>query len=289
MRQRLMSSVGPRKVLCVIDPPQSGEINMAIDEALLEQAQPDWPIVIRLYRWEQPTLSLGRFQSLEDRDGIPGLDQLPWVRRKTGGGAILHHHEWTYSILIPVQDISKGIKGHSEPLYRAVHLSVMDGLRGMGWRAALSETCTCDVQAEKIPESFLCFSRRSPVDLVIDQYKILGSAQRRTSSGLLQHGSLLLRSSPFTPKMLGLTDLVRDHRIATGSTVELNQEHKNLMRFLEGSNAILAEGKADETDVRLAAKVDVWPDFLMGSLQRGVSELFQCTWETGKLNELLRF
>ena len=79
----------PREGVVLIDPPLSGETNMAIDEALLRDATPESPVVLRVYRWEQPTLSLGHFQSWDDCRAVPGLSDLPWVRRKTGGGGRL--------------------------------------------------------------------------------------------------------------------------------------------------------------------------------------------------------
>ena len=165
----------------IIDPPRDGEANMAIDDALLEHAKPAWPVVMRIYRWQKPTLSLGHFQSLEERKSFPMLEGLESVRRRTGGGAIVHDQEITYSLVFPNR--GKGmVKGHSEQLYRAVHMAAIESLRKLGWEANLSESCTCANSSNPKSESFLCFLRRSPVDLVVGPYKILGSAQRRTSS-----------------------------------------------------------------------------------------------------------
>lgn len=237
----------PIPVTLRIDPPRSGEENMAIDSALLEEAASTNRIIVRLYRWQEPTLSLGHFQNWEDLVGDSGridattavrLQALPWVRRKTGGGAILHDQEWTYSLVIPhaVGGLGQADrnKGHNEVLYRAVHESMREGLRAFGWMASLSEQCTCALQpahasVQPVPtllptppkrvvmeepsaagrrEAFLCFQRRTPVDLVVGEHKVLGSAQRRNRWGLLQHGSLLLRASAHFPCLLGLEDLV---------------------------------------------------------------------------------
>ena len=56
--------------LVIVDPPRSGESNMAIDEALLQNATPGWPVVLRVYRWDRPTLSIGHFHRIEDRDDL---------------------------------------------------------------------------------------------------------------------------------------------------------------------------------------------------------------------------
>ena len=66
--QSLTDANQDARIPVILDPPQSGEINMAIDESLLKNATSDWPIVMRVYQWDRPTLSLGHFQRLEDRD-----------------------------------------------------------------------------------------------------------------------------------------------------------------------------------------------------------------------------
>jgi len=234
--------------LVILDPPLSGPRNMEIDDALLKNARPDWPVVLRIYRWEVPTLSLGHFQQIEERESSQGLMQLPWVRRRTGGGAIVHDRELTYSIVLPKRD-GQPTKGHNEALYRAIHLQFVHELGKQGWDAKLAETCTCKLSPEQKSEPFLCFSRRSPVDLIVGRDKILGSAQRRSVSGLLQHGSFLLQGSESTPQLPGLLDL--EVRSALG-------------------NGIAA-----------------WQNFFIATLKDGVDQLLQVRWQNGKLLELL--
>jgi lipoyl(octanoyl) transferase len=203
--------------LVIITPPLRGDENMAIDEALLRCALPQWPVVLRIYQWDRPTVSLGRFQSFADMERDPLLKDLDWVRRQTGGGAIVHDRELTYSVLVPARETGK-LKGHSEILYRSIHNSIRSELVQLGWDAKLSESCTCQTAIERKAEPFLCFLRRSPVDLLVDQYKILGSAQRRTETGLLQHGSFLISHSLATPELLGIAELLNhvDSRIHCG-------------------------------------------------------------------------
>ncbi len=270
---------GPREGVVRIDPPLSGETNMAIDEALLRDATPESPIVLRVYQWEQPTLSLGHFQSWEDCRTIPGLSDLPWVRRKTGGGAIVHDQEITYSILIP-ETRNKTSKGHSELLYRAIHGSVVENLKKLGWDAKLSETCTCSTATNQKEEPFLCFSRRSPVDLIIGTHKILGSAQRRTSAGLLQHGSLLIHQSPTTPKLIGLSELTRyipskfvQEAFHTDSISNYNQH----MRETGLTDAFFNSAGAPSV-ARASLDRNAWADFLVGVLKSRLSEIANCQW-----------
>ncbi len=238
----------PNPGLVLVDPPKSGACNMAVDEALLADAKPFWPIVLRIYEWDRPTLSIGHFQRLEDRDNSESLRALPWVRRKTGGGAIVHDHELTYSILFPNRD-NQPTKGHSEALYRAIHLQFVEALTKLGWDAKLSEACTCKVSADAVPAPFLCFLRRSPVDLVVGDDKILGSAQRRSANGLLQHGSFLLQRSMAAQNLAGLLDG-------------------------EGGN-------------KCGYSPNDWQKFFVATLKDGIAELLQVSWRNGKLSELM--
>src|SRR5436190_15116613 len=85
----------------IIDPPLIGPMNMAIDEALLESAATDGVATLRLYQWSEPTLSLGYFQAAEERERHQASTNCPLVRRASGGGAILHDRELTYSLALP--------------------------------------------------------------------------------------------------------------------------------------------------------------------------------------------
>ena len=259
--------------LVIVDPPRSGESNMAIDEALLQNATPSWPVVLRVYRWDRPTLSIGHFQRIDDRIDVPHLSDLPWVRRKTGGGAIVHDQELTYSILIPNR-ANQSVKGHSEALYRAVHMSFVEELKKLGWNARLAESCTCKASEEKIPEHFLCFSRRSPVDLIIDSDKILGSAQRRSATGLLQHGSLLISRSQSTPELCGLLD-------APGGSFP---NHPKKMRKKGTDVASLISANSDNESSKRG--LDDWLEFFVDTLKTGMSGLLQIEWRKGTIEDL---
>jgi lipoyl(octanoyl) transferase len=180
--------------------PQSGVWNMAADEVLLDLAATQEVATFRWYRWAEPTLSLGYFQDVADVEADPRWAPLPKVRRLTGGGAILHHHEWTYSIAVPAR---QPLVARPEDLYDVVHLAVVECLQTCGYAAALrGET------RKQSPEPLLCFSRSDSHDVILSGHKILGSAQRRRKGAILQHGSLLLRRSVWTPDHPGIEDLV---------------------------------------------------------------------------------
>ena len=244
---------------------------MAIDETLLQNVQPDWPIVLRIYRWDRPTLSLGHFQRIEDRIEHSLLRELPWVRRKTGGGAIVHDQELTYSVLIPNRDDFPA-KGHSEPLYRAIHSAFVETFRLLGWNAELSESCTCASLKRRNTEPFLCFLRRSPVDIIIGDVKILGSAQRRSTTGLLQHGSFLLRRSQWTPGLNGLLDTEKK----SASLEKLWDE-----TMVDASKDVRCDQVTED-------EMNRWCELAISTLKAGMAKSVDVSWKSGRLCDLIQ-
>ena len=195
---------------------------MSIDQALLESVEAHGEPVLRLYQWSQPTLSLGYFQSLGDRNEHRESASAACVRRATGGGAILHHHELTYSIVIPVGRSESGPRTY---LYQKTHQAISQALHGFGVRAVPHKMLANQSQEKQNP--FLCFQRRTDEDLIVSGYKVLGSAQRKTQHAVLQHGSLLVRASEMAPQLPGIVDLtsksVTIESIVAGLVEELSK------------------------------------------------------------------
>jgi lipoate-protein ligase A len=185
--------------IIVDEEPKPGSWNMAVDELLLETALDGGGPTLRVYRWSEPSVSLGYFQDVDRIEPNSMLAGLPVVRRLSGGGAILHHHEWTYSCSLPAHHPTAASPAS---LYRSVHDRVVALLARHGLNGRLRGKSDGPYR-----EPFLCFGRRDPCDLVVGKHKILGSAQRRRRGALLQHGSLLMRRSPFAPDFLGIADL----------------------------------------------------------------------------------
>ncbi len=178
--------------------PAPGAWNMAVDEVLLQRAV----ACLRFYRWSEPTLSLGYFQTYAERREHPPSLPCAAVRRLTGGGAILHDFELTYSIVLPG---THPLAAHRDELYRAVHGSLIEALGQLGIAARL---CQPAHKIEAVREPFLCFQRRSPGDVLIGQTKICGSAQRRRYGAVLQHGSLIWQTSAAAPELPGVADII---------------------------------------------------------------------------------
>ena len=185
----------------LIDPPRSGVWNMAADEALLESAARGDATTLRFYRWEEPTLTLGYFQRAEDRAGHRASRDCAMTRRASGGGAILHDRELTYSFAVGK---SAGALRRAQPLYDAFHETLIEVLR---MRTVDAVRCTGTERPAGAAEPFLCFQRRTPGDVLLGDAKIVGSAQRRRHGAVLQHGSLLLAQSPAAPELPGVAEL----------------------------------------------------------------------------------
>ncbi len=173
------------------DPPLDGPTNMARDEVLLNRVGNGQSVpTLRLYQWAPPTISLGYFQRFADYESLPApAGELAVVRRLTGGGAILHDLELTYSLALPNQHslLSDG----PTRLYELAHDAVVASLATLDVPSARCGT-TDDSTPTRGP--FFCFERRHALDVLIGSDKVAGSAQRRTRRAILQHGSIVLRN-----------------------------------------------------------------------------------------------
>lgn len=185
--------------LLIESKPTSGSWNMAVDEVLLESAIERNLCSVRIYRWCTATVSLGYFQKAAAISDAPCLHSLPVVRRLSGGGAILHHHEITYSCSVPARHI---LARQPHKLYWLVHSAINHVLATHGITAAIRGK-----SQQQHKDSFLCFSRGDPNDIVLHGCKIVGSAQRRRRGAILQHGSLIVQKSLHAPEIAGLLDL----------------------------------------------------------------------------------
>ena len=161
----------------------NGFLNMAIDEAMLEaHLRGLTPPTLRVYRWSPLTLSLGYFQNLErdvDQKKCSELG-IDVVRRSTGGRAVLHHDELTYSV---VASEKYGLPKSVEQSYKLLSKGLIAAYRILGLEV-------CLVPYERGLYSAACFTSASLADLAFQGRKIAGSAQFRKGDTLLQHGSL---------------------------------------------------------------------------------------------------
>ena len=204
--------------------PARGTWNMAVDEAILEfAARGEVPPTLRLYAWAPPCLSLGYAQPIKDVD-LKQLQEFGWeiVRRPTGGKAILHTNELTYSVCGPNSE--PRLVGGVLESYQRLSFALLEALTLMGINAdTVSNSASQQTLTEDNP---VCFEVPSNYEITVDSKKLIGSAQARRKSGVLQHGSMPL-SGDLT-RILKVLDFTDDnHRqqaakrlLAHGTTVE---------------------------------------------------------------------
>jgi lipoate-protein ligase A len=160
----------------------SGPVQMAADEVLLESALAG-TASLRVYAWEPATVSLGYFQKQAERLRHPRLAAYPWVRRATGGGAIVHDRDLTYAVALP-PDWLGGITPACwhDRLHRA--------LAELLGRCGVPASVVCGQRSRPQELDYLCFAVPQPGDVVVQGVKIVGGAQRLRLGALLQHGSI---------------------------------------------------------------------------------------------------
>jgi lipoate-protein ligase A len=172
----------------LITPPARGAWNMAVDEAILETVGRGGSLpTLRLYAWEPACLSLGYAQPLTDVD-IPRLQACGWemVRRPTGGRAVLHADEITYSVIAPLEE--PRLAGTVLESYSRLATALVEALRLLSLPVEVQEHTGME---GKTPNP-VCFEIPSTYEITVGGKKLVGSAQARRKEGVLQHGSLPL-------------------------------------------------------------------------------------------------
>jgi len=181
----------------LVTPPASGAENMALDEALMDRARTTGEWVLRVYSWSAPTISLGRNQSARGRYDLDRIRELRLdvVRRPTGGRAILHDREITYSVTAPVGDA-----GDLRESYDRINHLLLRGLRSLGVAASVASPAGRSMSPGMAP----CFDEPAAGELTLGGRKLAGSAQWRSDDALLQHGSILIADDQSLLATLGV-------------------------------------------------------------------------------------
>ncbi|RFA36675.1 octanoyltransferase [Virgibacillus dokdonensis] len=164
--------------------PHDAAINMALDEALLHwHKEGKIPPTLRFYQWRKPTLSVGHFQKIAGKIDLDGIKkhQCQLVRRMTGGSAVLHDDELTYSIVI--SESHPAIASSIRQAYYDLSKGILEGYKNLGIEAGYAELASKE-------RSNICFERPAFYEMVADGKKLSGNAQTRKKGVLLQHGSI---------------------------------------------------------------------------------------------------
>jgi lipoate-protein ligase A len=228
----------------LLSAPADGATNMAIDEATLHAvAAGKAPPTLRLYAWEPPCLSLGRAQKASDVDlsalQTTGFDL---VRRPTGGKAILHIDELTYSVVAP--ETEPRVAGGVVESYRRLSTGLVRGLEKLGGIEIVA-----DQRAEnRRLEGPVCFEVPSDYEITAERKKLVGSAQMRAQGAVLQHGALPLHGdiARICPLLAAHPDPTRVRARATTVEAAFGKH----IAWDEAASA-LAEGFAEALNLRL--------------------------------------
>lgn len=171
----------------LVSRPHDGATNMAIDSALLQRAAATGEATLRIYEWASPVISLGRHQRARGcydlaRAAAAGVS---FVRRPTGGRAVFHHHEVTYSVAAPVR------LGTLRESFTAISRLIVSGLARLGVQAWLAGEGR---RRAPVPGLQPCFAEPVAGEILVGGRKLVGSAQYRDRDAILQQGSILVEN-----------------------------------------------------------------------------------------------
>ncbi|MDE0181251.1 MAG: biotin/lipoate A/B protein ligase family protein [Caldilineaceae bacterium] len=262
----------PHWRLIIEESPRSGAANMALDEAIAEAAADGAvPPSLRFYRWHLPTVSLGRHQKAADVDeaqlATRGYDL---VRRTTGGRAILHTDELTYSVAGPVADPL--MAGGVMDAYLRFSNALLSGLEVLGLVANKAGART------RTPRdlSAVCFEAPSAYEITAGGLKLMGSAQSRRKGYVLQHGSLPLWGDiTRLVDVLAVSPAEKERlrhqlpRLATTLAEALEVPHDSESLAFQRVAAAMAEGFAS------ALEIDLQPGTISARELRRSAELIR--------------
>jgi lipoate-protein ligase A len=231
----------------VLSAPADGATNMALDEAILHavaagRASP----TLRFYAWEPPCLSLGRAQKMGDVDmnalKATGFDL---VRRPTGGKAILHIDELTYSVVAP--ETEPRVAGGIVESYRRLSAGLISELEKLGMTGIVADQHA----KNRCLQGPVCFEVPSDYEITVGGKKLVGSAQMRAQEVVLQHGALPLHGdiARICPLLATRPDPVRVRARATTVEEALGRR----VSWDEAATA-LTEGFTEALNLRLERK-----------------------------------
>ena len=219
----------------------TGRFNMDYDIKLAHNIQPG-EAVFRLYRWEPFCISLGANQEFDSVDAEKTkTEKIDIVKRPTGGRAILHAEELTYSVIFPIDaDMS------ARNVYREINLALQNGLKN--YSGKLSDVCLENVQPDfkdfyREEKSAVCFAVSAKSELKYQSKKLVGSAQRKLGNRILQHGSILC--GDYHLKIVDYLNLNTENRISLkneihNTTTDLNSILNEEIDYYKLEDSLLA-------------------------------------------------
>jgi lipoate-protein ligase A len=246
-----------------VTPPADGPFNMALDEALMRRAAQTGIATFRVYSWSVPTLSLGRNQRARDSydEAVASELGVRFVRRPTGGRALLHHREVTYSATLPVTDAAD-----ARVSYDFINSVLLGALARLGIDAGRPTS-----PRSSPPGLRPCFDVPAEHEIAVNDRKLVGSAQWRHGGSLLQHGSILVRDDqPLIARLLkngsfGTTTAAATLADVLGWEPSVDQVAEPILESLREATgcpipafAVDADMEADVARLRVAYDDDSW-------------------------------
>jgi len=258
------------KFRLIISEPQNGFMNMAIDEAIAIACDKQLsPPTLRLYTWNPPCISIGYFQDVNEVIDIVECrnQNIDIVRRLTGGKAVLHNKELTYSIISPSKNdiFPKYIKGS----YKAIADCLLRGIKNLGISGEITE------RPSRKGNGFSCFLDASFYEISVKGKKLIGSAQKRWRNLFLQHGSIII-----SPSHIQLASLLRFNKeeertsfinLHKEKSTSIEEEIKKSSDIIEIKSAI-KKGFEEKNGIRLFE--DKLTDFEETEAQRLLNEKY---------------
>jgi lipoate-protein ligase A len=205
-----------------------GATNMAIDQALLENAETVNQSTMRVYGWSPFCISLGHHQSEDDIDfDLCRERHIDVVRRPTGGRAVLHAEEVTYAVIVP--QCASIFQQSVTVVYNLISRGLLIGMQKLGVPANFEKSSIDLHDHYKKETSISCFSASARHEIVVNGKKLIGSAQRHLPGKILQHGSILLDSAH-----LALPELIKkgDDELRQRMKTELMKKTVSLRQCL---------------------------------------------------------
>lgn len=234
----------------------TGAWNMAVDEALaLEASQPVATPTLRVFSWQPPCISLGYHQRVEEIDRARCVaDGVEVVRRPTGGRAIFHEEELTYSVVIP--SASPLYCQETVKTYELISTALVKGLNKLGVTACFQRARQSSTEYRRGEFSVPCFSSLVRNEVFWQGRKLVGSAQRRFEGAVLQHGSILLGEAHLrlVDYLAGITEdqRARYRDYLRQRTAAVDEIAGRCITFAEMAEA-LAQGFAEVFGITLVA------------------------------------
>lgn len=228
---------------------QNGFMNMAVDEAIAIACGKGLSSpTLRLYTWNPPCISVGYFQDVDENIDVSECksQNIDIVRRLTGGKAVLHNKELTYSIISPSKNhfFPTGIKGS----YKAIADCLLHGIKNLGISGEIAE------RPSRKGNGFSCFLDTSFYEISVKGKKLIGSAQKRWRNLFLQHGSIII--SPSHTQLAGILrfnnneERTRFLNLHKEKSTSIEEERKSSSDIIEIRSAI-KQGFEEKTGIKL--------------------------------------